>query len=293
MQTTDRQSSNGTVKNLVHGRHGQLGQDEVAMNAIPIAATKDSNGNSGVPIAADMRADAVVQATSWSQCRDEALAAALSDRLMHDARTSALALSIRVRGSVAHVRGEVSSEEQRALLRRILRTQGGLYAVWDLLTLPRQAALRVLDVGCGDQKQMAGATGLDRVAAPGVDVVTDLESTLPFEASSFDHIFAVHVLEHIHDLLGLMRELHRVLRPTGVLHVLTPYWRHVNAVADPTHVRLMDAATLKYFTRPRPGVEPWRPLMVHQTEDTVFADLQPIKDGTVVERAEIARWFYH
>lgn len=288
MQTTDRRGVNGSRLDAASGRSVR---EDVSMGATAGGATAGMNGSKPVPRQASVMADTVVQAASWSQCRDEALAAALRDRLAHDERTVALALSIRVDGSVAHVRGEVASEDERALVRALLRQQGGLHAVWDLLTLPGQS-LNVLDVGCGDQKQVAGSVGLDRVAAPGVDIVADLEGTLPFEANTFDHIFAVHVLEHIHDLLGLMRELHRILRPTGVLHVLAPYWGHVNAVADPTHVRMMDAQTLKYFTRMRPGVQPWRPLMVQQTDDTVFADLQPIKDGGVVERGEIARWFY-
>jgi SAM-dependent methyltransferase len=194
-------------------------------------------------------------------------------------------------GGVAHVRGELPNEEQRSLARGLLRQQGGLYAVWDLLTLPGET-LTVLDIGAGQKKQAPEALGVDRVPYPGVDVVTDLEGPLPFAENSVDHIFAVHVLEHIHDLLGAMRELHRILRPTGALHVLAPYWRHINAVADPTHVRLMDVQTLRYFTTRRPGVKPWWPLLAHQTDDTVFADLQPVKDGALVERGEIARWFY-
>lgn len=238
-----------------------------------------------------VRQDVAVGRIGWTQCRDEVLARELCDRLAHDQRTASLPLTIRVDGSVAHVRGEVPSDEQRQLVRALLRQQGGLFAVWDLLALPGQH-LSLLDVGCGGQKQVTGSLGVDCVAQPGVDVVTDLEGALPFEDDAFDHVFAIHVLEHIHNLLGLMRELHRILRPSGVLHVLTPSWHHVNAVADPTHVRLMDIQTLRYFTQRRPGVSPWRPLLAHQTDDTVFADLQPIKDDAVVTRAEIARWFY-
>jgi SAM-dependent methyltransferase len=227
----------------------------------------------------------------WGDVRDEMLAAALCNRLANDGRTVHLQLGVRVAGGVAHVRGAVGGEVERQLLRRLLRQQGGLFAVWDLLALP-EGELAIADIGCGGQKQAAGALGVDCVAQPGVDVVADLEERLPFDDDAFDHIFAIHVLEHIHDLLGLMRELHRTLRPTGVLHVLTPYWRHVNTVADPTHVRLMDVQTFKSFCRARPGIFPWRPLMTALSDDTVFADLQPVKDEALPSRGEIARWFY-
>lgn len=240
------------------------------------------------------RAAYSISPASWLRLRDDALAAELRDRLAHDSRTAHLALDVRVEGAVAHVEGSVASEDERRLLRMLLRQQAGLYAVWDLLCLPGEP-LRAADIGCGDTKQIPWATGVDCNRNPGVDVVADLEGSLPFDDHAFDNVFAVHVLEHIADLLGLMRELHRVVKPTGVLHVLCPSWRHINAVADPTHVRFMDAQTFKYFCLPkatRPGVPPWRPLLIAQTADTVYADLQPIKDGTTASLDEIARWFY-
>ncbi len=222
--------------------------------------------------------------------RDETLAHELRDRLAHDTRTSHLRLSVYVDGRVAHVTGDVRTEDERQMLRALLRQQGSMLAVWDLLALQAQP-LAVADIGCGGKKQVPSALGVDRVPTPGVDVVADLEGTLPFDDNAFDHVFAVHVVEHIHDLLGLMRELHRVVRPTGVLHVLTPHWQHVNAVADPTHVRFLAPQTFKYLCEPRPGVSLWRPLMISSSNDTVFADLQPLRDGAAASRTEIARWF--
>ncbi|HEY8379064.1 MAG TPA: class I SAM-dependent methyltransferase, partial [Nannocystis sp.] len=226
----------------------------------------------------------------WRDLRDAAIAAELRDALAHDRRTAGLSLEVRVRGGVAHVVGTVASETLRAFLRRFLRRQGGLYAVWDRLALPGRA-LDVLDIGCGGTKQIPEAIGLDSEPGPEVDCVADLERPLPFADDSFDNIFAVHVLEHIRDLLGLMRELHRILRPSGVLHVLGPHWRFVNAVADPTHCRLLDVQTFKYFCGEKPGVPPWRPLMTGAAEDNVFVDMQPVKGGPPASREELARWF--
>lgn len=228
--------------------------------------------------------------SSWLEMRDGGTAASLRDFLSHDDRTAHLSLVVDVKGGVAHVKGEVGSIEEREMVRGLIRRQAGLYAAWDLLSLPRQD-LNLLDIGCGGKKQYPSAIGVDQFRAPGVDVVADLESGLPFDDGTFDHIFAIHVLEHVRDLLALMADLHRVLRPSGVLHVLTPDWRHVNAVADPTHCRLMDVQTFKYFCLPRPGVAPWRPLMVTASDDTVHADLQPMKDGSVPSSDELACWF--
>jgi SAM-dependent methyltransferase len=228
---------------------------------------------------------------SWSQLRDERLAEELQDFMAHDWRTAHLKLSIRVDRGVGRVEGSVDSEEERQRVRRLLRRQGGLYAVWDLLALPDQQ-LDTADIGCGECKQISQSCGIDRQSYPGVDVVTDLEGPLPIDDDAFDHIFAIHVLEHIRDLVGLMNELHRILRPSGVLHVLTPYWHHVNAIADPTHVRFMDIQSFKYFCQPHSGMLTWEALIVTASSDTVFADLQPLKDGSTPSRSRIARWFY-
>jgi SAM-dependent methyltransferase len=222
---------------------------------------------------------------------DEALTADLLDLLAHDRRTEALELEVAVHGRVAHVVGEVDDDAQRALVRALLRRVAGLHAVWDLLAVPGEP-LRVLDVGCGAHKQIIEAIGVDREPGPGVDVVADLQHGLPFDDATVDHVLAIHVLEHLTDLLGAMRELHRVLRPSGVLHVLTPDWRCVTAVADPTHCRLMDVQTFKYFCVPRPGVLPWRPLAASEWHGTVHADLQPVAAGADPPSARaLARWF--
>jgi SAM-dependent methyltransferase len=232
-----------------------------------------------------------VTPTSWSQLRDEALTEELQDFMAHDWRTAHLKLSIRVDRGVGRVEGSADSEEERQHVRRLLRRQGGLYAVWDLLALADQQ-LNTADIGCGECKQIPRSCGIDRQSYPGVDVVTDLEASLPIDDDTFDHIFAIHVLEHIRDLISLMNELHRVLRPGGVLHVLTPYWHHINAIADPTHVRFMDIQSFKYFCQPHPDVLTWEALMVTASPDTVFADLQPLKNGSTPSRSRIARWFY-
>jgi SAM-dependent methyltransferase len=105
---------------------------------------------------------------------------------------------------------------------------------------------RVLDIGCG-RKKLAGAVGLDRHRLPGVDVVADLDGGLPFCAESFDAVSANQVLEHVGDLVALVYEVHRVLRPGGVLVAHVPYFRSSWAHIDPTHVRSFTINSMDYF----------------------------------------------
>jgi SAM-dependent methyltransferase len=63
---------------------------------------------------------------------------------------------------------------------------------------------------------------LDIVKVGGVDVVADIHE-LPFAAETFGAVECDAVLEHVSDAARAVRELHRVLRPGGQLHVVVPF----------------------------------------------------------------------
>jgi len=224
--------------------------------------------------------------------RDQALTEDVCEVINTHDSLSRYPLAISVRGTVAHIAGTVASENERALLRRCVARVRGINAVWDSVRLAGHGAPLVLDIGCGPHKQHAWAIGIDRHAHSGVDLVADLESGLPVASQSVDQIFAVHFLEHVRDLLALMNDIHRVLRPGGVLHVMVPNCQFVNAFADPTHVRFFNQQTFKFFCRPYPGLKPFRPLAIATCTDNILADLQPVQDGEALPSVrELARFF--
>jgi SAM-dependent methyltransferase len=63
---------------------------------------------------------------------------------------------------------------------------------------------------------------------PYLDQMVDLTEALPFESGSFDTILLTDVLEHIPEPMNLMREIARILRPSGKLILGVPffYWLH-------------------------------------------------------------------
>lgn len=106
------------------------------------------------------------------------------------------------------------------------------------------APKRVLDVGCATGyiayflvRIGHGVTGLElnpRMAAEarslGLEIIEhDLEDPLPFAREEFDVLHACEILEHLFDTEGVLKELHRVLVPGGVLILSTP---NLNSLAN-------------------------------------------------------------
>ncbi|SDZ28557.1 Methyltransferase domain-containing protein [Micromonospora pattaloongensis] len=203
---------------------------------------------------------------------DDWLTTTAADLLAHDGRLRGLAVRVRFDGGVAHLTGEVDDADDLRRVREAIGRLAGVHAVWDRIRVAGREPV-IIDIGCGDTLQYPGNIGFDRRPGGSVAAVADLAQGLPVADATVDQIFAVHVLEHLTDFLRLVDECHRALRPAGVLHVLSPWWRHVNAVADPTHVRFFDVQTVKGICA-RPGPVPrWRPQHASCDGATVFADL--------------------
>lgn len=93
-------------------------------------------------------------------------------------------------------------------------------------------------MGCG-KTRIPGALGVDIIHILGyVDIVHNLDSIpYPFKGNSVDEIHMYHVLEHLHDPLRKMEELHRILKVGGKLYLRVPHFSSMGAFSDITHVR--------------------------------------------------------
>lgn len=94
-----------------------------------------------------------------------------------------------------------------------------------------------LNMGAGpDYKQ--GWTNLDYNSTYDPDVVHNLNKfPYPFKNGEFDYIYCSHILEHVEDLFKTFKELERILRPGGIIHLRVPHFSNGNGYNDLTHRR--------------------------------------------------------
>lgn len=138
----------------------------------------------------------------------------------------------------------------------------------EVMYLPARLRGRLLDVGCGSGEVLADmesvgweAVGVD-VDSVAVEVAQGkgLSATCgtleeqQYPDNGFQAITMNHVIEHVHDPVGLLRECRRILAPGGHLIVITPNldsWGHRRFDGDwfhldpPRHLWLFSRRTLR------------------------------------------------
>ena len=106
---------------------------------------------------------------------------------------------------------------------------------------------RTLDVGCGINKY-PGSIGIDRNPDSRADVLCDLDHIpYPFADNSFDQLRAIHVIEHLSDVIRSMEEFHRLTRPGGRVRIETPHYTDFSSFCDPTHRWHLNSFSFRYF----------------------------------------------
>lgn len=88
---------------------------------------------------------------------------------------------------------------------------------------PARAGRRLLNVGCGSNFH-SDWLNVDVVPASAAVMAVDVRKGLPFADQAFDAVYCSHVLEHLpqQQAANLLRHMHRVLRPGGVIRVVVP-----------------------------------------------------------------------
>ncbi len=129
----------------------------------------------------------------------------------------------------------------RPLIEWLVRVVGERHIAF--LSRELNAGARILDVGCGrgvvlgalaDRGFEVHGLEISAEAARGVDpraeirIADDLKHA-DYRSGSFDQVIVWHVLEHLADPVGALREIHRILKPGGRLMVAVPNFSSLQA----------------------------------------------------------------
>ncbi len=73
--------------------------------------------------------------------------------------------------------------------------------------------MKILDLGSGPWKYK-GAISIDWNSETKPDILWDLNKfPYPFSDNEFDLIYASHILEHLNELIKVLEEIWRILKP--------------------------------------------------------------------------------
>lgn len=153
---------------------------------------------------------------------------------------------------------------------------------------------------------------IDAAKIDGIDEVVNLfEYPWPWADNSADEIWCSHLIEHIPHLAMLaftperpyketlanmarldgwyafFHEVHRVLKPGGIFHAITPHGQSVSGMTDPTHTRYILPGTFSYF-KPNPDA-PFDYGLPYEFEAVHEPFLRPGDSETIVRLAIIAQ----
>jgi len=103
-----------------------------------------------------------------------------------------------------------------------------------------------LNLGSGNDYRQ-GYVNIDISPEYNPDMVCDLSKGIPFDDNSVSYVYAHHFLEHIEDIIFMMNEIWRVCCADAQVEIEVPHQSSLMAFADPTHKRIFNEESFKYF----------------------------------------------
>ncbi|OGK09914.1 hypothetical protein A2767_01830 [Candidatus Roizmanbacteria bacterium RIFCSPHIGHO2_01_FULL_35_10] len=105
-----------------------------------------------------------------------------------------------------------------------------------------------INLGCG-QKYLKGFINTELNKSVKADLYFNLNKfPYPFRNSYATYILMDNVLEHLDNVIKVMQEIHRILKPNGMVKIIVPYFKSDGAYQDPTHKHFFTEKSMDYFS---------------------------------------------
>ena len=104
-----------------------------------------------------------------------------------------------------------------------------------------------LNFGCGKNIRK-DFVNVDIAAFEGIDKTFNFNVfPYPFSDDDFNEVLADNVLEHLDDIPSVMKELHRISKPGGIIRIIVPYYNCYGAYNDVTHKHFFSHLSFEPF----------------------------------------------
>ena len=111
----------------------------------------------------------------------------------------------------------------------------------------RVKTTRTIHLCCGIDKY-EGAVGVDKNSASNANICCDLDHfPHSFGDNEFDIVICINAIEHLKDIVCVMKELHRVCRSGALILIITSRFSDAGSYIDPTHPHHLSARSFDYF----------------------------------------------
>lgn len=107
-----------------------------------------------------------------------------------------------------------------------------------------------INLGCGE-KLLDGWVNVDKYPIDATVIQGDISEGLSFPDSVADEILMDNVIEHCQSIPEVMKEVHRLLKKGGKLHLYTPHYTSNSSWRDPTHIHHLSYFSFDMFCKER------------------------------------------
>lgn len=149
----------------------------------------------------------------------------------------------------------------------------------EMLDMQKKIKLKV-----GSHSRLEGFVHVDIDPKAQPDIIADIQHMPQIKTNSVDEIVCEYVLEHIVDVLKVMFEFHRVLKPGGRLKIVVPHANNPGFWGTPDHIHGFNYTTFNQFWQTEGAHRGYpkfkcvkRRLVLHKKSLQFMADRWPVQ----------------